>query len=285
MDTQRLGVGSERHMTMAETMQLADMFVKSAMFPDVKTQAQAFVIIMAGRELGFSATASMMGINVLFGRPSLSADLIAALIKRDRRYGFNVVTHTANECCIQFYEYGKLCHTETYTIKDAQTAGLMDKNKLWDKYPREFLYARCISKGGNIVCPQRMAGVDISEEMSAPIEAVKATREAANKAVEELTGEVHTEEPSPEIQTLKAMAFQTYIADKTVLGRFWGWVKSLGLTEDDAHAALNVASIKDATGTVAQVRAVIDAYAKQMAASTRVKEKAEEAQGEAAPGY
>jgi hypothetical protein len=195
MDTQRgLTIGNERNLALSDVMQLGGVFFKSGLFTDVKSEAQAVVKILAGRELGFPAMASMIGIDILFGKPTLSADLMGALVKKDGRYNFRVIKHTANDCTIEFYENGKLCHSETYTIEMAKQAGLISKNDLWTKYPRDMLYARALSRGAKIVCPQRMAGVDISEELSAPAETgeIAMTQEerkaAADTAVEELTG-------------------------------------------------------------------------------------------------
>jgi hypothetical protein len=189
METERKQITrNERNMTLSDIRELATVFIKSGLFDDCKSEAQAMVKIIAGRELGFPAMASMMGVNIVFGKTALSADLMAALVKRDRRYNFRTITHTANECVIEFYEDGKLCHTSKYTIEDATRAGLMGKD-IWRRYPRNMLYARAINEGAGVVCPERVSGLYIAEDLSAPAETHELMTEAeAGKVTEELFG-------------------------------------------------------------------------------------------------
>jgi hypothetical protein len=162
-------------MTMDDLQKASKVFMASGLFPDVDSEAKAIVKIMAGAELGFSPIASMRGVNVFMGRVSLSADLMAALVKKNERYNFRVVISTANKCTIEWYDKGTICHQSEFTIEQAQQAGLFGKpQKLWEKYPRDMLYARALSRGAKVVCPQRLAGLDLSEESSAPDEAAEA---------------------------------------------------------------------------------------------------------------
>ena len=56
-----------------QPMAIGEVFAKSGMFPDVKSQAQAVVKILAGKELGLSPFESMGSIYVVNGRLSLTA--------------------------------------------------------------------------------------------------------------------------------------------------------------------------------------------------------------------
>ena len=61
-----------------DTMQRMSMALfKSGYFSDVKSEAQAIVKVMAGAELGLQPFASMTGIHIISGKPTLSANLIA----------------------------------------------------------------------------------------------------------------------------------------------------------------------------------------------------------------
>jgi hypothetical protein len=83
--------------------------------------------------------------------------------------------------------------------------------------------------------------------------------------VDMATGEVQPAAPQPVPQNGDT-PFVDFIADPKALKGFWTWAKGLGLTEDDVHVALNVDSLKDATGTKAQVKATVESFAKTAAA-------------------
>lgn len=273
-----LMVQEQRIAAQADVLSLGKVFVASGLFADAKSEAQAIVKIMAGRELGFPPVQSMMGVNIVMGKVDLSATLMAALVKRDGRYNYRVVTNTVNECVIEFYEHGKLAYQSRYTIKDAETAGLVGKD-MWKKYPRQMLYARCLSMGANIVCPERVSGLDVSDDLSAddgipPTQTVTGgiagqVSRAADHVSEppvQMDEPQFTEQPIPAQPTPQNgdVPFADFIANPAALRGFWKWAKDLGLTEDDVHVALNVDSLKDVTGTKAQVKATLESFARSV---------------------
>ena len=67
----------------------------SGYFGDVKSQAQAMVKVMAGAEIGLPPFASMSGIHIVNGKPTLGANLIATLVKNDPRYDCLLYTSDA----------------------------------------------------------------------------------------------------------------------------------------------------------------------------------------------
>ena len=87
---------------------VGEVFVKSGFFADTRDAAQAIVKVMAGQELGFAPIASMTGVYIVKGKVSLSANLIAAAVKRSGRYTFRVRKHDATICEIEFFECDKL---------------------------------------------------------------------------------------------------------------------------------------------------------------------------------
>src|SRR4051812_22101371 len=72
------------------TLALAEVMARSGFFGDSRDAAQAAVKILAGREMGFGVVQSMTGIHVVKGRITLSANLIAAAIRRSGRYDYRV---------------------------------------------------------------------------------------------------------------------------------------------------------------------------------------------------
>jgi len=136
----------------------------SGFFPDSKQAAQAVVKVLAGRELGFGAFASMTGVSVIQGKPVVGANLTAAAIKQTGKYNYRVLTHTDQECNIAFYEGGMdenhCVGVSRFTMNDAKAAGLTNKDN-WKKYPRNMLFARAISNGQKWYAPDVYNGVTV----------------------------------------------------------------------------------------------------------------------------
>ena len=53
-----------------------------------------------------------------------------------------------------------------------------------------------------------------------------------------------------------------WIDDAASRGKFWGWVKSLGLDNSDVHSALKVEHVREFAGSKADAKAAIEAYVK-----------------------
>lgn len=144
---------------------------KSGYFQDVKDQAQAIVKILAGRELGFGAFASMQNIFIIQGRPSVGANLMASAVKGSPKYDYRVKEHSDAACAIEFYQLtgGKYepLGVSKFTIEDAKKA----QTKNLDKYPRNMLFARAMSNGVRWYCPDVTGGpVYTPEELGAQVD-------------------------------------------------------------------------------------------------------------------
>src|SRR4051794_28167899 len=81
-----------------EDERLGTILADSRFFPDVTKMPQAVVKVLAGRELGFGPIASMVGVYMVKGRPSLSANLMAAAVQRTGVFRYRVKKHTDSEC-------------------------------------------------------------------------------------------------------------------------------------------------------------------------------------------
>ena len=93
--------------TIEYLQKLGEILSRSGFFEDCKQAAQACVKILAGAELGFPAFSSLVGIYIIKGKPALGANLIAAAVKRSRRYNYRVVELNDKVCKIAFLEIGK----------------------------------------------------------------------------------------------------------------------------------------------------------------------------------
>ena len=144
----------------SDIQRIGEDFYKSGMFSDVKNAMQAIVKIQAGNELGLPPFASISGINIIQGKAVLGANLIATLIKNDPRYDYRIVKSTDEICEIKFYENGAEIGTSSFTIKEAQTAGLTGKDN-WKKYTSDMLFARAISRGSRRHTPGIFGGAPV----------------------------------------------------------------------------------------------------------------------------
>lgn len=147
-----------------EPMAIGDVFAKSGMFPDVKSQAQAVVKIMAGKELGLSPFEAMGSIYVVNGRLSLTAKAKSGLIKKSKKYDYVIKKLDDQECSIAFVKDSAEIGVSTFTIKDAARAGLVNKDN-WKNYPKNMLFARALSNGATFYCPEVISGYATYEEL------------------------------------------------------------------------------------------------------------------------
>jgi hypothetical protein len=155
--------------TEMDVMTLGDVLVESHFFSDSTQAAQAVVKVLAGQELGFGPIASMTGINIIKGRVTLSANLLAAAIKRSGKYNYIVDRLDDTGCILTFTENEQPIGTTSFTKADADRAKLSGEN--WQKYPRNMFFARTISNGAKFYCPDIFGGpVYTPDELGASID-------------------------------------------------------------------------------------------------------------------
>jgi hypothetical protein len=209
--------------SMEDVERAAQAMAKSGYFTDARDAAQAVVKILAGQEMGFGPFASMTGIYIIQGRPSIGANLMAAAVKSSQRYNYRVVEMTDQVCEIEYLEYGKPCGRSRFTLENASKAG----TKNLDKFPRNMLFARAMSNGCRWYCPDIFAGAPTytPEEMGANV----------NEAGEviDVPAKVFTEPatvPAPAPTSTQAQATATQVTPVT---------KDAPLTLQQAESELN----------------------------------------------
>lgn len=179
-----------------ELKRLGIIMVEAGYFADAKAKgkystevAKAIVKLMVGKELGLSPIAAMRGVFMTPGGAiGYSSNLIASAIKKSRRYDYRVITNTAEECTVAFFEGGDQVGESTWTMDDAKRAGLATKDN-WKTYPAAMLFARALSAGSRMFAPDLFDGPAYTpEELSegTPEEQL----EAATVTVNAGTGEI-----------------------------------------------------------------------------------------------
>ncbi|WP_375494914.1 hypothetical protein [uncultured Nostoc sp.] len=158
--TQKQIIGGLAVRNIDDLSRLSTMLAKSGFFADAKEAAQCGVKVLAGMELGFGAIASMVGVHIINGKPSIGANLMAAAVKRSGKYNYRITRHDNNGCTIVFYENGEVIGESTFTRDDAIAAGALDgKNgHTWKKFPRNMMFNRAMSNGVRWYCPDIFAG-------------------------------------------------------------------------------------------------------------------------------
>ena len=168
-----------------DLQRLGQILSQSGFFEDCKQASQAIVKFLAGSELGITAFASMCGIHLIKGKPAIGANLIAAAIKRSGRYDYRVVELSDRLCKIAFFEQretaivgslhgGGFSKTwqqigvSEFSAADAAKAGTQNMGK----FPRNMLFARCISNGVKWFCPDIFLGAPVytPEELGATVD-------------------------------------------------------------------------------------------------------------------
>lgn len=121
---------------------------------------EIFVVIMAGQEYGWGPAASMSNLNLMDGRPELSADAQARFIKAGGKYEYRITEHTDEACEITVLAAptGEIIGVERFTMDDAKRMGIKMTTQRgqptnWAKVPRNMLFARCISNVCAFHCP------------------------------------------------------------------------------------------------------------------------------------
>jgi hypothetical protein len=141
-------------LTVTEVTTLARAMKESGLFPEIKSEAQAFVKIMAGREIGVPPFAAMNGIHVIQNKVAIGAGIMAALVKASAKYDYKVIESTDTVCRLAFYEGGTKLGDEAFTADDAKRAGTQNMGK----FPRNMLFNRCMSNGFKKYTPDLFMG-------------------------------------------------------------------------------------------------------------------------------
>ena len=149
-------------MTFAEQMQYAKTVCQGSLVPSAYRGQPANVLIAMdfGRSMGLSPAESLYRITVSSGRPSASAELIAANVRRAGhrlRVKKDDRARTAT-CEIVRRDDPDFTFTATWDMAKAQQANLSNKEN-WKKYPMAMLTARSITECARDACPEALYGV------------------------------------------------------------------------------------------------------------------------------
>ncbi len=136
---------SDHEMMVYHTM--AEQAVSSKMYKGIGDKAGVMMIMLAARELSIPPmTALNGGLNIIQGKVELSARMMNALIRR-AGHQITIKEISDNLCTL----VGKRCDTgetqsSTFTLAEANKAGLVKSGGGWTKWPKDMCYARALSR-------------------------------------------------------------------------------------------------------------------------------------------
>jgi len=154
-------------LNLEEIKSIGTVFFQSGMFRDTKSAAQAITKVMAGQELGVPPMQSMRGIHVVDGNPQLSAGLIAALVKRSRKYDYRVKEQNDMVVVLEWFQDGEPVGESSFTHGEAETANLTSRTN-WKTYTEDMLFARALTRGARRYCPDVFGGAVYAPGEAAP---------------------------------------------------------------------------------------------------------------------
>lgn len=143
--------------------------LRSGFLPNsIKGPEQAIAIILAGRELGIAPWQALSTINVIQGKPTVSPQLMLALIQSSGQLESVQYDSDNTHCTVTMKRRGQPPHAETFSQEDAQAQGLWGKDN-WKKQPKVMLRWRAVAACARIVFPDIILGLYTPEEMGADV--------------------------------------------------------------------------------------------------------------------
>lgn len=133
-----------------------------------KSPEQAAMIIVRALELGIPVGSALTSMNVINGKVCMPADLQVGLVKarRDVCEYFRLVSVDDAAATFETLRRGDPEPTRlTFTIAEAERAGLPQRNDNWKKYPRQMLKKRASAFLVRDVFPDLVAGLYDPDEM------------------------------------------------------------------------------------------------------------------------
>ena len=131
----------------------AEEIVRSKLFPSVKDEAQAFVLLELARASGKPMIQAMTTYDVIQGRPRMRGD---ALLAGYLAAGHKLEVHhrTAESCSVTAtHKTGNPSVSVEFTMREATQIGLTKRNPNYRLYPRRMLYWRATGEAIQAVAP------------------------------------------------------------------------------------------------------------------------------------
>lgn len=170
---------------MQDQMQFAQLVTEGSMVPkDYKGQpANAMIAIGLGQSMGLSPAESLYRIDVIQGKPTASAELIASNIRKAGHVLRVEVDeqNTSVRATVYRADDPVFAHTVTRDMNWAKQMGLVSKDN-YKRQPLTMLQWRAISGVGRLACPEALYGVQYTPDELGDIPAPQGSQPASQQA-------------------------------------------------------------------------------------------------------
>jgi hypothetical protein len=178
--------------TLEQAIDLSARLATSGLVPQALRgkPSDILLVVMAGKELGFSTIQSLRSFYVIAGRIGIHADAMTAVCLRQPfcEY-FRLVSTDNKQATYETKRKGSEPVTLSYTIDQAKQA-LLTKNQTYSAHPDAMLRARCAAALARVVYPDCLAGLYEQSEVDEIVENEPKPRKAKVEVVDPKTGEV-----------------------------------------------------------------------------------------------
>jgi hypothetical protein len=140
---------------------MGEALAKGGMFKEVRQAEQAFSKMLIGHYLGLNPAQSMLNLHLVRGNVQFAYPFFAQLIRSHAGYDYKILEHTPEKAEIEFFRGGESLGTVTFTMEDAEKAGLVKDDGAWKTYPENMLVARALSKGTRFFMGEVMGGIPV----------------------------------------------------------------------------------------------------------------------------
>lgn len=151
----------------AEVKKVAAEICKSGLVPStMNTPEKLTVVMMSARELGIPMMMATRTLFVVDQKVAMMANVMLAKIYQSGLAESVKIADQSNGkgCDVTMQRKGMNPHTASFTLDDAQRAGLLYKDN-WKKYPAAMCESRAISKCARVVFPDVIGGLYTPEEI------------------------------------------------------------------------------------------------------------------------
>lgn len=150
---------------MVGLIKVSENLFNSGLFPNVKSPSGAFAIVLYGREIGVAAMTALNNISIIQGKPACNSTL---MLTKALQSGVKVevLIETEEGCKLLMQREGRPDYISEFTMNEAKQAGLVRPGSGYEKYPKDMLFARAVTRGLRRIAPDVILGLYSIEEMT-----------------------------------------------------------------------------------------------------------------------
>lgn len=150
-----------------EAIRFAEILSSSDIVPkDFKgNSGNILVAIQWGLELGLQPMQAMQNIAVINGRPSLWGDAVIGIVRGSPLCEYVYESDDGEVATCRVKRRGEDEQVRTFSIADAQAAGLSNKQGPWSQYPKRMRQMRARAFALRDVFPDVLRGMPVAEEV------------------------------------------------------------------------------------------------------------------------